>query len=302
MQLKPLKIPKTFEEQVRLLEEKGFVISDEQSCLRLLHHVNYYNLSAYLLPFKTNRENEYEQGVPFEQVQKMYEFDRKIRTLLFSAIEEIELYLRTQLSYYHANTYCATAYLNPELYNHRHDHKKFMQKIKDCFEQNQKSLVVKHHIDAYNGHFPIWVIIEYFSIGMLSYFYADLLSADKKKLAKELYDISPPYLESWLKCLTVLRNKCAHYSRLYFWNFKDYPKIPKQYSLKPTMKLFDQLLTLKFLYTNRLKWDNLILTDLSALIEEYQDYIRLCDIGFPDDWKRLLSNFHHKEITIQIIE
>jgi len=50
----------------------------------------------------------------------MHEFDRKIRVLIFSAIEEVGLHLRTQLSYYHANNYGALGYLNSENYNKYH--------------------------------------------------------------------------------------------------------------------------------------------------------------------------------------
>lgn len=51
-----------------------------------------------------------------------------------------------------------------------------MKHVNTCINENQRTLVVKHHIANYDGHFPIWVLIEYFSIGMLSYFYRDLRS------------------------------------------------------------------------------------------------------------------------------
>lgn len=39
--------------------------------------------------------------------------------------------------------------------------------------------VVRHHMNKYDGHFPIWVIIEYFSLGTLSYFYRGMKNNDK---------------------------------------------------------------------------------------------------------------------------
>ena len=41
--------------------------------------------------------------------------------------------------------------------------------------------------EKYDGKFPIWLIIEFFSMGMLSYFYEDLQSGDQKYIAKEIY-------------------------------------------------------------------------------------------------------------------
>lgn len=73
------------------------------------------------------------------------------------------------------------------------------------------TLVVQHHKEKYNGQFPIWVIIEFFSMGMLSYLYADLKSADQKMIAKKSYHKSSVCLKSWLRCLTDLRNRCAQY-------------------------------------------------------------------------------------------
>ena len=42
----------TFEEQLQIIEDKGFKISDKDKCLNFLKRVNYYNISAYFIPFK----------------------------------------------------------------------------------------------------------------------------------------------------------------------------------------------------------------------------------------------------------
>ncbi len=125
----------TFEEQLQYIKNKGFIISDKDKCLDFLNNVNYYNISAYFAPFKT-KEGKYKSNIDFECVYKMHEFDRKIRALIFSAIEEVELRLRTQLSHYHANNYGALGYLNSENYNKYHKHNCFMEKIqKECIKK-----------------------------------------------------------------------------------------------------------------------------------------------------------------------
>lgn len=87
-----------------------------------------------------------------------------------------------------------------------------------------------------------------FSIGMLSYFYKEMQNRDKSNIASELYGVSYQVLESWLRCLTDLRNRCAHYSRLYYWIFPALPQMPPNENYILTRRLFAQLYTLKKLY------------------------------------------------------
>ena len=67
-------------------------------------------------------------------------------------------------------------------------------------------LFVKHHIEQYNGIFPIWVISELFTFGVLSRFYADMPLEDQKYLAKSEYCTTPGNIRSWLRCCSDLRN------------------------------------------------------------------------------------------------
>jgi len=104
-----IKNPTTFEEQIEKLKSRGCIITDEDYTKQILQHVNYYRLTAYFLPFKTN-DNRYKNGTSFECVHRIYEFDRKLRNLIFMIVEEIELTLRTQLSYFHSHKYGALGY------------------------------------------------------------------------------------------------------------------------------------------------------------------------------------------------
>ena len=279
----------TFDEQLKIIENKGFKIINKEECLNFLKRVTYYSISAYFLPFR-NPDHSIPKNIEFKQVYKIYEFDRKIRSLIFSTIEEIELYLRTQFSYYHAQKYGAIGYENKENFNHYYSHQKFLNRIKDeCVIRNDKNCVIIHHNDKYKGKIPIWVLVSFFSIGTLSRFFGNMKTEDKKIIAKSLYHTNFKYLESWLKCLTILRNKCAHYSRLYFLKFSNYPKLPKNLKLDINSRLFGQILVLKFLHANDKSWNNNFILSLESLLEEYSQYIRFEDIGFPKNWKEILK-------------
>ena len=277
----------TFEEQLQYIENKGFIISNKDKCLKFLKKVNYYNISAYFAIFK-NDDGSYKSGIDFKYIYKMYEFDRKIRALIFSVIEEIELHLRAQFSHYFASHYGALGYLKSENYNKYHKHGNFIERIqKECINKNINNPIIEHHKSKYEGKIPIWVIVEFFSIGMLSKFYSDMKTPDKKAISNEIFNTSFLYLDTWLKCLTILRNKCAHYSRLYNTRFVVRTKLNIDFDKKPY--LFEQIVVLKNLYLDGNKWCDDFMISILSLVEDYKEYIRFEDIGFPVNWKEILT-------------
>ena len=284
MNLKPAT---TFEDQLKKLESRNCFVADSVFAESVLERINYYRLTAYFLPFR-QKDGTYIEGTSFHRVYRIYEFDRKMRQILFSIIEQIEIYLRTQFSYYHGHKYGPDGYMNANNYNNKHDHAKFVNLINAEINHSKKILFVKHHIQNYNGRFPIWVITELFPFGMLSYFYADMQLSDKKSLASALYGTTPKNLDSWLRCCTDLRNICAHYGRLYYRVFSAIPATPNGLPVQLGRTLFDNILVLKFLYPDRDRWNNEFLPSIKALMEEYRGDIDLAHIGFPQNWEFLL--------------
>jgi abortive infection bacteriophage resistance protein len=282
------KMPTTYAQQVSLIEEKGFIIDDRLSAISFLKQANYYRLSAYFLPFKKSN-GTYFNEINFSRIQRIYEFDSHIRALVSRTIEQIELYIRSQFSYHLAHNYGALGYMNDSIYTERHNSTVFKSKIETCIEENKRTPVVRHHQKKYNGQFPIWVIIEFFSMGMLSYMYADMKSADKKTIAHDCFQTSTNCLESWLRCLTDLRNRCAHYSRLYYWSFPAIPKMPKDCNHTADRRLFSQLLMLKYLYPDKQRWNSNVFIEIDTLISEFLPDISLKHVGFPANWKELLK-------------
>lgn len=282
-----LKPATTYDEQLSKMKLRGCIIADETWAKNILKQINYYRLTAYFLPYKEPDET-YADGTTFTNMYRIYEFDRKLRNLLFTTIEEIEIMLRTQLSYYHAHKYGALGYENRENFNNRHNHDKFIKQIEEDIEHNRNKPTVKHHREIYAGKFPIWVVIELFTIGQLSIFYSDMLRVDKKAIARELYGTTDTNMESWLKCLTELRNNCAHYSRLYDMIFISTPASPKNFMYSLRNRVFDYIVVLKFLYYDPIKWKNEFMPHLEALINEYDTSIQLECIGFPKEWQEIL--------------
>jgi len=279
-----LKQPTTYNQQIEKLRLRGCLIPDESFCAKILSQVNYYCLTAYFLPFK-QADGNYTHGTDFNSIYQIYEFDRKLRNLLFASIEEVEIFLRAKFAYYHAHEYGTTGYLNAANYNSRHKHDIFQKLIDDEIKNNKNVLFVKHHISNYNGQFPIWVITELFTFGMLSYFYSDLPPSDQKQLARNMFNTTYKNLASWLRCCTDLRNICAHYGRLYFRVFSAIPVNMPELSARSNRSLFGAVLVLKTLYPDKEKWNGEAHPKLVNLIKSYSHVIKLNHIGFPTDWE-----------------
>jgi len=195
-----LKKSATYEQQIIKLREHGCEVSDEEFCKDVLKSVSYYRLSAYFLTFKTVSGN-CKSNTTFEKVYSLYEFDRKLRQHIFTVIEELEVHLRAQLSYYHTQKYGADGYMDPANFNSRHKGKQFAMKIGQIIKNNGKVPFVKHHMANYGGHFPLWVIMELFTFGMLSYFFADMVTVDRKQISFSAFNTTVTKMESWMYCV-----------------------------------------------------------------------------------------------------
>ena len=277
-----IKQHRTYDEQINKLLDRGCVIADMDACKDILKNVGYYRLSAYFLPFK-NQDGSYENGLSFERVYHIYEFDRELRNILFAALEVIEISFNARLAYWHSKKYGPLGYLNATSFNSKHHPEKFKNNIEREIKNNKNVLFVKHHIEKYDGQFPIWVISELFTFGMMSYFYNDLSTSDKKAFAGTEYK----EMVSWLRCCTDLRNICAHYGRLYY---RIFTAMPKGFKISDARKrrLWGAILAVKALYPSDTKWNTEILPSLKSLFNEYEEDIDLFHLAFPKNWDEQL--------------
>lgn len=281
-----LKKPTTYDEQLKVLQSRNVIVENPGRCIAILESVNYYRFSAYFLPFK--QEDDFCQaGTRFSTIYHLYEFDRKLRCILLSALEEVEIYIRAKIAYFHGHKYGADGYMDFNNFSNRHLSYNFRENLMREIEHNVRASFVRHHNDHYAGQFPIWVAVELFTFGMLSRFYSNMKTADRKKLARDLYEITPKKMISWLRCCTDLRNICAHYGRLYY---RIFPATPASIDASPiqAQRLWGAVLALYNLYPHAEKWNNEILPQLCALFEEYQADIALEHIGFPENWREQL--------------
>lgn len=228
------KPPFTHEEQIALLEERGMVIDCSDSLFHL-NHINYYRFSGYALHFEVFedrvRTHRFKKGTKFSDVINLYEFDNRLRGLMQKYLTPVEISIRTHICYYLVHKYNTShPYLDATLFSRRFFHDALIENIRIEF-QRSKEIFVKAYKEKYSAPPlpPLWMVVEFICFGQCSKLYSGLAQTkDKKEIANAL-DCSFKDLESWLCGLAVLRNLCAHHSRIWNRNFTINFRLPRQF-------------------------------------------------------------------------
>lgn len=279
----------TIEEQIDNLKTNGLVVKDEEYAKKILNDISYFRLiKAYSLNLKV-KNGKYYGGVTFEQIVELYLFNANFRQILFPEIEKVEINLRCRISNYFSLKYGPLGYLNESNFENSEYHSEFLNEIEDELRRNYKTPFVKNFRDNYeDSKLPLYALIEVFSFGTLSKFYKNMISSDKKEIAK-LFGVGYTYLESWLESISYVRNICAHYGRIYNAKLTKTPKLYKEYSEAGigNNRIFGVLICLRQLLIGDSHW-NLFVDEIGMLFDKYED-VDIKTMGFVENWKRMLE-------------
>jgi abortive infection bacteriophage resistance protein len=285
-----VKEPATIEAQLLKLEHRGCIIEDRTHAKTVLEKINYYRLANYFAVFQENSKR-YRAGTSFNKVVRIYDFDRRLRGQLLIFLEEIEITMRAIISNFHALKYGALGYLNDSTFNHHHNHNHLMSRLERLTEKNTDLGFVSHYNRKHLGAFPLWVMMELFSFGMLAHFFKSLHRQDKKEIVDKHFDgkFSAGHLESWLDSMAALRNLCAHYSRVYGTKIEPAPKPVEELPFRMGADLFSFIYVIRLMYIKRAGGESNLATQLGALFEEFGDVVDLKVLGFPEKWEEVLG-------------
>jgi len=204
-----------YTKQVDLLKSRGLVIVDQSAAERFLKQVSYYRFSAYCLPFEVTR-HQFKPKVTFEQIAKLYEFDRRLRFLIDEALEVIEITVRAIMAHEMAQKYGPFFHEDPSNFYGKFDHKSWVQKVHEEANRSRETFIA-HYKSKYEGfpQLPIWIAVEIMSFGSISQLIDSLKREDQIILAKQ-FGLHTSVLMSWLHTFAYVRNICAHHAR--FWD------------------------------------------------------------------------------------
>ena len=290
------KLPLTLNQQIELLKKRGLLFKNENKASHYLSNISYYRLRAYTYPFQDNQnpDHPFNTVISFEDIIELYVFDRKLRLLLFDALEKVEISFRTNIIYQYAISEGSHWHLKPELYR---DTIRFVNHIDSLQKEIDRSN--ETFIDHYNNKYthpsapPCWMGLEVSSMGLLSKIFQNLKKGKEKETITSYFglkDIS--ILENWMHCFSNLRNICAHHGRV--WNrrltFIKLPTHPAYLFIKNkniyTNKLYAILCCIEYILR--------IISPNSAFSNRLKDHMLNCpmkqekEMGFPNNWQKEL--------------
>lgn len=293
-----LKKPTLIEEQIDTLASHGILINDREVAVEALSEIGYYRLSGYLLQYRKSKcDSDLCRDISFDEILKLYHFDEELRNYLRKYIEIEEVFYKTLI----ANTFSLIKCTKPP-YDQHYDLNNYYLKedvsnLLNKFENNKKyyvgSLVLEHHLEHYNGKFPLWVMMGMVTLSDASKYYSCLYYSDQNRIAA-LVNTNSKILSNHLHCISVLRNKCAHAARLYNITLNPPAKFGPDFYKKNKEVANNSLFAYIIVLTKRLpnKTYKVEFVDgLIKLIEENKDFVDVKLMGFPENYKEILNRY-----------
>lgn len=308
------KRPLTLQEQVDKLRNRGLLIDDEQLAKEFLSNISYYRLRAYTYPFQDNDNPAGDHrfmrsNIHFSDIIDLYRFDRRLRSVMFNAIEKIEVAVRTKIVQTYAETTGDSHWFSDRsLYKHQSKRDRYgnmttafdllMKDIESEIKRSNEDFI-KHYYNKYDNPPmpPAWMTLEVLSLGTLSRMYQLLKKSPlKKRIAKEFGLNDDRVLANWLHAIAVWRNCCAHHSRV--WNRRSIISVQMPTNadnsfidsstirtIRPN-KIFATLCCIKYI-SNIISPDSDIKRNILSIIGDGGNLLNLHEMGFPRNWKTL---------------
>lgn len=225
-------------------------VDNPAAALDYLERLGYYRLSGYWYPLraidqaassaqgKAVRLDTFVPDSRFEDVVRLYVFDKKLRLLALDALERIEMAVRVDVAhllgqrdpcahenpvYLHGNFAKKLIIKGPD--KGKTLHQVWLNKYGSLLNRARKEPFVVHHEQQY-GALPIWAAIEVWDFGLLSKLFAGMQYADQQNIAARYGAPDGKALAQWLRSLNFIRNVSAHHSRLWNINVLELSPIP----------------------------------------------------------------------------
>ena len=239
-----MKEHKTFNQQLTILRNRGVVVPTNGKPKRFLEQENYYNVingykDLFLVKDSNNLPVEpelYQEGTHFNELKALFLFDRELRILLLKYLLIFENSIKTTVAYEFSKKYPRkNAYLDIANFVDN-DPKKVLQQIsiltKTIHDKVDRTGAIKHYIEEH-GEVPLWVLVNFLTMGNIANFYNILTDSTKNIIAKFYTDkyrtqnkdntfrLSSADLSACLKVANLVRNICAHDERLYNVNLRN---------------------------------------------------------------------------------
>lgn len=291
----------TIEQQIQSYIDAGMEIESYDQVEDALRTIGYYRLRGYSFQLYNNDSKKYVVGTKFENILQLYQFDQKLSNLIFSMISKIEVALRVRLVEALLIHNDVLILQDSSIFK---DKKMYWRNMSTISSEIARSndVFIKHNFKNHEGEIPVWAIVEVLSFGAMSKIIKNLktgldsayviLANNYKYVSKKGNFVRPSQkmFTSWVQGISILRNMCAHNSRIYNRTIHTIPEILDVDKIIPTTShngVYQILLAMKYLRASNQEWMEFV-NKLEKLLEENQDVIDLAAMNMPIDWKEHL--------------
>jgi abortive infection bacteriophage resistance protein len=300
----PIKFNKpaiSLSDQIEKLKNKGMLITDgeKESVKDKLSIINYYRFEAYWYPFYNPETEKFTTNVSCDLILNYYRFDNEFRMLVFDAITYIEIAFRSQLSYKLSLKYGPHVLLEDSLFLNNSRRTDNLEKAKKSYDTDNENFITHFRNNYIEVLPPIWAHVEFMTFGDLIGWWYNLLKTEDKKDIIEIFQLktSLQNIKSLFENLRVIRNYCAHHSRL--WNrafavqIKQFrngniSKYSESWNKEKSRekRIFNSLIIIDHLLNSIKINDFNIINETYKLTLKYK-IDKITEMGFPDNFKEL---------------
>ncbi len=286
---------KNIDEQIAILQSRGLTINNLEYAKEFLYKNNYYRVSGYSLTLR--KHDVFFKTAEFQNIIDIYEFDHELRHILLKYIEIIEVTIKSIYAYEFSKKYGPTEYLNSNHFTNSDTHAEIIRKAEQQKESRlEHEAYLKHFVEELKEPIPLWAYVDLFTISNISFLYSISESSLKIEVANSLglNKCGDVLLGRFMHSMTIIRNLCAHGSRLYNRIFEQKPKLNKQEKqllivqedgLVDNAHLYGFIMIMKRLLDPSVFI--LMKSEIVCLSQKYP-FVNMQHYGFRNDWKNVL--------------
>lgn len=289
------KQPLSIESQISQLKERGLIIENEISAAKVLSVISYFRFANYLRPYEADKTNHiFKPGKLFGDAVSLYFFDKSLRGIIFSAIQSVEIALRTSIIQNFSMKYGSFWFMDASLFKNAQIHNECVHNIQTELSRTKEDFIQEHFAKYDSPNMPpAWKTLEVVSFGMLGKLYSNFSDNAVKKIVARGFNVPQHvYLESWVASLAALRNCCAHHARVWNRVYPIKPQLPNAKAMRSDWvdvtnvvpnRLYVLLCCLLYWVYN-INPDSSVKTQMLDLFKNYPT-IDVTAMGFPHGWE-----------------
>lgn len=283
---------KSIDEQLEILRSRGLTIEDDDLAKEFLLKNNYYRISGYSLTLRRN--DVFSPSATFQNIVDIYSFDQEFRHILLLYIKMIEVHMKSIYAYEFSKIYGPLGYLDEQNFTNPTRHRDIISKSEQQKKQRlPHEAYLKHFINDLQEDVPLWAYVDLLTISDISFLYSISNQSIKDSVAQHFgltmkrgSDILARHMHS----MTIIRNLCAHGSRIYNRLFEQKPSLnKKELSLLirdtngqvDNAHLYGFILVMKRMLS---KADFQAMKDSIVALTRKYPFVRMDYYGFRDDW------------------